>query len=373
VIPFFSIRERNAEMETQLKQAFQGCLSSGTLIGGNEVDEFEREFGAYLGGSAPSVIGVGNGLDALRLILLALGIGAGDEVIVPGFTFIATWLAVAQTGAKIVPVDVSLETANLQVAGIEAAISSRTRAIVAVHLYGRIALSPDEIEKFESAGIWVIEDAAQAHGSAISGSKAGTLGTAAAFSFYPTKNLGCLGDGGGVVTRDLELAARIRALSNYGANPADKSHYQILGWNSRLDALQAAFLRCFLPKLDQWNLDRAKIAERYRHELRTSPTILGMIGEHRPVYESIWHQFVIRVKDRDHFLRRARAGGIELACHYPLTPLDTQAFSTFTNIDRSADLQNSRELARTVVSLPTYPQLSSPDQKEILEVVNTID
>src|SRR5450432_2730841 len=256
-VPFSDLGAGYAEIRVELDAAWQRVLASGRLVLGPEVEAFETEFAQYCG--AAHCVGTGNGLDALTLILRALGIGPGDEVIVPAFTYIATWLAVTHAGATPVPVEPDPRTFNLDAARIENAISSRTRAIMPVHLYGQ----PADVEPIARIatrhGLALVEDAAQAHGAAYRGRRVGTLGVAAGFSFYPTKNLGALGDGGAVVTDDASLAMRVRRLRNYGS--IEKNRHDLVGVNSRLDELQAAFLRVKLRVLDASNRRRQIAAQ----------------------------------------------------------------------------------------------------------------
>ena len=258
-VPFLDLRAAHAEVRDALDAAYRRVVGSGAYVLGAEVEAFEREFAAYCG--VGHCVGVGNGLDALHLVLRAYGVGPGDEVVVPSNTFVATWLAATHAGATPVPVEPDPATYNLDPARLEAAITPRTRAIVAVHLYGQPADMDPVREVARRHGLPVVEDAAQAHGARYRGRRAGALGDAAAFSFYPGKNLGGLGDGGAVTTDDAALADRVRVLRNYGSR--EKYHNEVVGVNSRLDPLQAAFLRAKLPHLDAWNARRAAVAARY--------------------------------------------------------------------------------------------------------------
>lgn len=371
MIPFFSFQGRNEEISEELLESFEVSVNSGLFIGGPELESFEYAFAEYLGGDA-KVVGVGNGLDALRIILLALGIGPGDEVIVPAFTFVATWLAVSQTGATLVPVDICLDSANIDAEEIRSAISPQTKAIIVVHLFGRIGLTLDEIQEFEEMGIRVIEDAAQAHGAEIDGKHSGTLGTAGAFSFYPTKNLGCLGDGGAITTSDVNLGKRCRQLSNYGAKSGNKYLHELQGWNTRLDPIQASFLKRMLPHLDRWNAMRQKLAARYKMGFEDIPDLVKVIGHGREFEGSVWHHFVIRVSNRDEVIRLALEQGVQLDCHYPYWPGEMPAFSGSKNVQVRSRIVNAPQLAQTVISLPIYPHLKTSDQDIVIEAIRSL-
>jgi len=288
-------------------------MNSGQWILGPEVEAFEREFAAYCG--ARHCIGVGNGLDALHLILRAYEVGQGDEVIVPSSTFIATWLAVSHAGARPVPVEPHPDSGNIDPDRVEAAITPRTRAIIPVHLYGATAAMTEIRAIAQRHRLLVIEDAAQAHGASQCGRRAGSLGHAAAFSFYPGKNLGALGDGGAVVTDDDALSVRIRMLRNYGG--IAKYEHRCQGTNTRLDELQAAFLRAKLKYLDAWNESRRRVAEYYlatiRHPLVALPPAVNLA-------EQAWHLFVVRTPARDALREHLMQRGVTAQIHYPQPP-----------------------------------------------------
>lgn len=367
MIPFFSLQNRDEEFSDEIAAALQSVMKTHVYVGGESVTRFEIEFAEYLG--VEHVIGVANGLDALRLSLEALGVGAGDEVIVPGFTFIATWLAVSQLGATVVPADVDPRTGNITTASIFRAMTAKTKVVVIVHLYGRPALSENEIRSIQDSGVLVLEDAAQAHGANFdSGKKVGSLGDASAFSFYPTKNLGCLGDGGAIATPSMQLAQQVRELSNYGSDAEIKYLHNRCGWNSRLDPMQAAFLSIFLPQLDEWNDWRRAIAERYLEKLdfkatKTSPLYVSMDSS-----MSVWHHFVVLSDNRDEFVMKASKSGLQLGCHYPVTPGNSPAYRGKTNVE----LPYSESLSRSVLSLPIYPQLSIDEQERIISIYNSL-
>jgi dTDP-4-amino-4,6-dideoxygalactose transaminase len=349
-IPFLDLKAQHDELRPALRAAFERVLDSEWYVLGTEVVAFEAEFARYCG--AQHCVGVGNGLDALDLILQAYGISAGDEVIVPANTFIATWLAVSRVGAAIVPVEPDPHTYNIDPARIEQAVTSKTRAIIAVHLYGQPAAMGEINAIAARHGLKVIEDAAQAHGAVYKGRKAGVLGDAAAFSFYPGKNLGALGDAGAIVTDDAELAERIRLLRNYGSSK--KYVHEHKGVNSRLDELQAAFLRAKLQKLDEWNVRRQHVADAYLATLSDSAVIVPYVPDH---VAPVWHQFVLRHPRRDKLREHLASRGIETMIHYPVPPHLQQAYRDLKI--SSTSLPISGQLADEIISLPMYPQLEA--------------
>jgi dTDP-4-amino-4,6-dideoxygalactose transaminase len=292
-IPFLNLKPIYEELHEELDTAYRRVLESGWYILGEEVESFEQEFAAYVG--ARDCVGVGNGLDALHLILRAYGIGPGDEVIVPANTYIATWLAVSYSGAIPIPVEPLKRTYNLDPDRLRSAITSRTKAIMVVHLYGQTADMDPINEVAEQYGLKVIEDAAQAHGARYKGKAAGSLGHAAGWSFYPGKNLGALGDAGAVTSDDQVLLENIRLLRNYGSQV--KYHNQFKGYNSRLDELQAAFLRVKLKHLDEWNARRVQIANIYHEKLRDTPLVAGLSPGR-------WHRYIDPLPDPATFAAR---------------------------------------------------------------------
>ena len=370
-VVFFDFKEPHIELRTELEAAFDRTLNSGWYILGAEVEAFEREFAAYC--EAAHCVGVGNGLEALHLILHAYGIGPGDEVIVPSNTYIATWLAVSQCGATPVPVEPDARTYNLDPDRLEAAITPSTRAILPVHLYGQPA-DMDRINAIAARhGLKVVEDAAQAHGARYQGRRVGGLGHAAGFSFYPGKNLGALGDGGAVVTNDAVLADRVRVLRNYGSRV--KYHNDIQGHNSRLDELQAAFLRVKLKRLDEWNQRRRAIAEHYLSKLTPLPRGEGqgvraasLVLPHVPDWaEPVWHLFVVRCPERDALQQRLQAAGIGAMIHYPITPHLQPAYAGM-GLQEGA-LPISEAIHREALSLPMGPHLSPMDRQRVMEAL----
>ena len=312
-VPFLELKSTYVELKEEFDAAYHRVMDSGWYLLGNELHAFESEFAEYC--EAKYCIGVANGLDALHLIVRALGIGAGDEVILPSNTFIATWLAVSYAGATPVPVEPDPLTYNLDPARIEAAITLRTKAIMPVHLYGQPA-DMDPINEIAGRhGLKVIEDSAQAQGARYKGRRTGSLGDAAGHSFYPGKNLGAFADAGAVTTNDPNLADRLRTLRNYGST--QKYHYDAQGINSRMDELQAAFLRIKLRRLDEWNARRVEIAAIYDSQLLTlnSQLVLPYV----PAWvEPSWHLFAIRHPRRDDLQKHFADQGIQTIIHYPI-------------------------------------------------------
>jgi dTDP-4-amino-4,6-dideoxygalactose transaminase len=345
-VPFLSLRGAGEELRAELDLAWRTVLESGTYILGEQVREFEREFAQYCG--ARHCVGVGNGLEALTLVLRAWDIGPGDEVIVPSNTYIATWIAVSATGAVPVPVEPDPATFNIDPDRIAAALTPRTRAILPVHLYGLCADMDPIMELAGKRGLKVLEDAAQAHGARCGATRAGALGAAAAFSFYPTKNLGALGDAGAVVTDDEKLAARVARLRNYGFS--ERYRNEELGSNSRLDELQAALLRVKLRHLDAWNARRAKLAALYGELLHGCA--LQLPG--KPAgFEHAWHLYVVRAAQRDQLQGQLAAAGVGTLIHYPIPPHLQAAYRGLGLADGSFPV--SERMHREVLSLPLSP------------------
>lgn len=357
-IPFYDVGDASADAAAAIDQAVQRVIGSGRYVLGPELEHFEAEWAAYVGVEA--AIGVGNGLDALRLILTGLGIGEGDEVIVPAHTFIATWLAVTATGATPVGVDVERDTGNMDPSGVLAAVTSRTAAVVPVHLYGNPA-DLDAINAIaERHGLAVIEDAAQAHGALRHSRRVGSLGHAAGFSFYPGKNLGAIGDAGAVVTDDPELAQRVRRLRNYGST--ERYHHEIIGGNSRLDEIQAAVLSAKLAHLDAWNAARSRLAEIYLEGLRDAEVTLPAVD---PGSTPVWHLFVVRDENRDGLARTLHEQGIETLVHYPIPPHRSGAYREHVK----GSFPVAEEWARTCLSLPIGPAHRSNAVHAVVEAV----
>jgi len=348
-VPFLSLADAHTELRLELASAVERVLSGGTFILGEEVDRFETEFADYC--ETKRCVGVGSGLDALTLILKALEIGAEDEVIVPSHTFIATFLAVTSVGARPVPVEISPRTFNLDPSRIEASLTSRTKAIIAVHLYGQPADMDSICSVAKKFGLKVIEDAAQAHGARYKGRRVGGLGDAACFSFYPAKNLGALGDGGAVTTNDEYLSDKISLLRNYGAR--QKYSNEILGVNSRLDEVQAAFLRVKLRSLDDWNARRKTVAAKYLEGLRDFDFMLPAAPNWA---DPVWHLFVVRHPERARIQKTLDESGIGTSIHYPIPPHLQKAYAHL-NYGKGSFLV-SEEISGEILSLPMGPHLS---------------
>lgn len=360
-VPFLDLKAASASLQSELDAAARRVIASGSFILGAEVRAFEQEFAAYCG--ARFCVGVGNGLDALHLILRACDIGPGDEVIVPTNTYIATWLAVSFAGAVPVPVEPDPTTFNLDPAHIEAAITLRTRAIIPVHLYGLTADMDPINEIARSYDLKVIEDAAQAQGATYKGKRAGGLGDVAAFSFYPGKNLGALGDAGAIVTNDPAIADRVAALRNYGS--LVKYHHEFKGFNSRLDEMQAALLAAKLTKLDEWNARRKAVARRYLQMLAGVPDLqLPFVPEWA---DPAWHLFVVQHPRRDALQKHLQEAGIGTIIHYPVPPHLQKAYQEMGI--GAGRFSLAERMAREVLSLPIGPHLSEEEQHYVIEMV----
>jgi dTDP-4-amino-4,6-dideoxygalactose transaminase len=348
-VPFLELKPAYNELRDELDAAYHRVMDSGWYLLGNEIESFETGFAKYC--EAGHCVAVGNGLDALHLILRAYDIGAGDEVIVPTNTFIATWLAVSYAGATPVPVEPDLKTFNLDPKRIEAAITPKTKAIMPVHLYGQPADMDPIISIARKHGLKVIEDNAQAQGARYKDRRTGSLGDAAGNSFYPGKNLGAFSDAGAVTTNDGELAGRIRTLRNYGSKK--KYYNDVKGFNSRLDELQAAFLRVKLKKLDEWNDRRRNVAALYMTELGGAANLaLPFVPEWA---EPVWHLFVVRHPKRDALQQKLAAADIGTLIHYPVPAHLSGAYADGTW--KRHDFPIAEELAGTVLSLPIGPHL----------------
>jgi dTDP-4-amino-4,6-dideoxygalactose transaminase len=355
MLPFLNLKAATGAIRGELDRAIARVLDSSEYILGAEVEAFESEFAAYCG--AAHCVGVGNGMDALELILRGYEIGPADEVIVPANTYIATWLAVSATGARPVPVEPDPSTYNLDPETVQVAVTERTRAILAVHLFGQSAALAPLGEIAARHGVKLIADAAQSHGARYRGLPTACWADAEAYSFYPTKNLGALGDGGAVVTGDAGLAGRVRRLRNYGSQ--QKHLNEVRGFNSRLDALQAAILRVKLRHLDDWNARRGEIAARYLAQIE-GVVLPRVLEEATPV----WHVFAIRHSCRADLQKRFQAMGIETMIHYPVPPHRSGAYR-----DAGFSFPLTEELAATELSLPLHPQLSDAEVKEVIETV----
>ena len=391
-VPFLDVGATYRELAPEIDGAVKRVLSSGRYILGEETAAFEEEFARYSG--VAHCVGVGNGLEALHLILVALGIGEGDEVLVPANTYIATWLAVTRAGALPVAIEPDDESANLDPGRVEQAITAKTRAILAVHLYGRPADVAAIGEIATRRRLALIEDAAQAHGACIDGRRVGGFGAAAGWSFYPGKNLGAFGDAGAVTTNDAGLADRLRVLRNYGSRV--KYENEVPGFNSRLDPLQAAILRVKLGALDRWNARRREIAERYTKELSGLPGLtLPSFNPHpRPLSTTCgegwpagrgedagggheaggevthaWHLYVVRSRSRDALRAALAERGVETLIHYPIPPHLSDAYKTTSF--RAGELPSTEEMAREVLSLPIGPHMSDDQVEAVIGAVRS--
>ena len=357
MIPFLDLKAPYLELKQELDEAITRVVSSGWFIGGDEVEQFEAEYATYCG--AFHAVGVANGLDALHLALRAMDVGPGDEVIVPSNTYIATWLAVSQCGAMPVPVEPDAHTFNIDPALIEAAITSRTKVILPVHLYGQPADIDPILAIARTHGLRVLEDGAQAHGARYKGQRLGAHGDAVAWSFYPGKNLGAMGDGGAVTTNDLQIADRIRVLRNYGSRV--KYVNEVQGYNSRLDPLQAAILLVKLAHLDEWNARRSIVAQRYQQGLAgcclTLPHVPGWAAP-------VWHLYVVQHPRRDALQKALADAGVGTLIHYPIPPHSQMAYANLQSKATAYPLATA--MADEVLSLPIGPHMASPELEEVI-------
>ena len=361
-IPFYDVARANGEVEEDILAAFRSTLGDGRFILGPRLSAFETAFADDCG--RRHCVGVGNGLDAITLVLQALGIGGGDEVIVPAQTFIATFLGVSKAGAVPVPADVEPDSGNISPDAVRAALTPRTRAVLPVHLYGRQAAMSALAEIAREHGIALIEDAAQAHGLAwVAGAEPSGGSLAATYSFYPTKNLGGLGDGGAVVTDSDELAGRLRKLRNYGSR--EKYVHDAPGTNSRLDELQAAVLSCKLPHLDRWNRRRREVASRYAAAFAALPQErCRMLSP--PGAVSVWHHVILLVDDREGLQRQLCESGIGTAVHYPIIPSRQEVYA-----QRYKDLRFpvAEQMAPRLLSLPVGSYLRDDEVDAVAKAI----
>jgi dTDP-4-amino-4,6-dideoxygalactose transaminase len=361
-VPLVSLEPQHRVVREELAAAFERVHSRSRYILSEEVMRFESAFASFCG--SRHCIAVGSGTDALHLSLAALGIGAGDEVILPSHTFAATALAVHYTGATPVLVDVDPATYTLDVSHVERALSPRTKAVIPVHLYGRLAEMEPIVSLARERGFWVVEDAAQAHGAERHGQRAGTRGDLGCFSFYPTKNLGALGDGGAIVTDDDTLDDRLRRLRDYGQT--EKYRSEIVGFNSRLDELQAAILTAKLPWLEAWNDERralvARYAERLDPEVAQVPSLGGI--------DHVHHLFVVEIAARDRVRRECARRGVETGIHYPV-PVHRQPFLRDVP-HRVTEVTETERVAARVLSLPLYPGLEPADVDRVAATLSQV-
>ena len=362
-VPFLDLRASYLELKDELDEACLRVMDSGWYIFGEELDSFESAYADFC--EAKYGVGLGNGLDALFLALKAMGVGPEDEVIVPSNTYIATWLAVSRCGAVPVPVEPCEDTYNIDPNKIESKITQKTKAIIPVHLYGLPADLDPILALARKYGLRVLEDAAQAHGAKYKGKRIGAHSDAVAWSFYPGKNLGAMGDGGAVTTNDPELAERVRLLSNYGSKV--KYENEVQGVNSRLDPLQAAVLSVKLKYLDQWNARRSEIARTYTRMLGETSLVLPSVPEWA---EPVWHQYVVRTKERTHIQQSLSQVGIATMIHYPIPPYRQRAYADLHQIAGSLPL--AERLANEVLSLPMGPHLGTDQHSQVTDNLKRI-
>lgn len=361
-VPFVNLEPMHKEIEVDILNKFKDVYGKNLFIQGEEVKAFEKEFAEYC--NVKYCIGCGNGLDALYLILRGYGIGTGDEVIVPSNTYIATALAVSYAGATPIFVEPDIATYNIDTNLIEKAITKKTKAIIAVHLYGQ-ASDMDTIQNIaKKYNLKVIEDSAQAHGAIYKNKKVGSLGDAAGFSFYPGKNLGALGDGGAVLTNDKKLAITIRSIANYGSDK--KYHHIYKGVNSRLDEVQAAFLRIKLANLDRFNEDRIRIAKRYMDGINN----LKIVKPEKELYNKhVWHIFAVRTESRDDFQSFLIDNEIGTIIHYPI-PMHLQEAYRDLNFNEGS-FQVAEKISKEVLSLPMWYGMKDEEIDYVIKVVNS--
>lgn len=359
-VPFLELTAATSELRPQLDAAVARVLDSGRYILGEEVEAFEREWAAHC--RARRAVGVGTGLDALILSLRALKVGPGDEILVPAHTFVATWLAVEAVGAAIVPVEPDPETLNIDVRQLEPLVTERTRAILPVHLYGQPADLDPILRLARQHKLWVIEDAAQAHGARYRGTRVGAHGDIVCWSFYPGKNLGALGDGGAITTDNQDLADEISMLRNYGSH--EKYRNEVAGLNSRLDPLQAAMLRVKLKVLESWNERRRHLAEDYCAAFADLDLTLPMVPEWAT---PVWHLFVIRSDKRDELARALGSKGVGTLIHYPIPPHRQKAFDGLGIADDALPVTTAATCS--VLSLPIGPHITPAMRDHVIAAV----
>jgi dTDP-4-amino-4,6-dideoxygalactose transaminase len=360
-IPFLNLAAQNAALKDEIDEAISSIFADSSFVLGPAVDQFERDFANYLG--VKHCVAVHNGTAALHLALLALGVDANHEVITAANSFIATAEAISFCGATLRLVDADLDTANIDIDQMRKSINKDTKVLMPVHLYGQPARMDDVNEIAKAHGLYVIEDACQAHGATYKGVKAGTLSDVACFSFYPGKNLGAAGDGGAVVTNDSEIAEKVRLIRSHGSE--QKYHHQVIGHNFRLDSIQAAVLRIKLPHLDRWTEKRREIAAFYTHRLENLPGIEPI--HQMEMAQSSFHLYVIRADRRAVVEEVLRQNKIQYGIHYPV-PIHLQPAYRSMKLGRGS-FPVSEQLADSIISLPIYPELSNPDQERVVAAV----
>jgi dTDP-4-amino-4,6-dideoxygalactose transaminase len=363
-VPFVDLKQQYASIKTEIDAAIARVIENTSFILGPEVRAFEKAFAEYVG--ADACVAVNSGTAALQLALMAAGIGAGDEVIVPSFTFFATAEAVSVLGATPIFVDIDPASYTVTAAAIESAITSRTRAVIPVHLYGQAADLDPIIDVANKHNLHVIEDAAQAHGAEYKGKRVGALGSAGCFSFYPSKNLGAYGEAGAVVTNDEELATRLRLLRDHGST--SKYAHAIVGYNFRMEEIQAAVLNIKLPHLSDWNDARRARAARYNSALRNSGVVLPREMDYA---RHVYHVYAVQSDKRDHLQKSLAAAGVQTGVHYPI-PVHLQPAYSSLGYQRG-DLPVTETLAERVLSLPLFPELSDEQIDRVVEAVGRED
>jgi len=363
-VPFQDFRAPYLELKEEFDAAYHRFMESGWFVLGGETTAFEEEYASYC--DAAHCVGVANGLDALHLALLAMDIGEGDEVIVPSNTYIATWLAVTHAGATPIPVEPDLETYNIDPNLVEQAITTRTKAILAVNLYGQPCDYEPLLKLARKHHLKLAIDNAQSHGACYNGKRVGGLGDIECHSFYPSKNLGAYGEAGAITTSDADLADRVRVLRNYGSRI--RYNNEMPGYNSRIDELQAAFLRVKLRRLDEWNARRAKIASTYFAGLAGIP---DLTLPHVPAYSSpVWHLFVVRHPNRDELQQHLTGAGIQTIIHYPIPPHLSGAYQESSY--KAGSFPIAEQAANEVLSLPIGPHLTDDQVAYIIQAVASL-
>lgn len=359
MIKFLDLEKVNNRFRGEIDFRIKNILDKGWYLQGEENEKFAQNFASYCG--AKFALGVANGLDALRLIIKAYGFGAGDEIIVPANTYIATILAISDNGCTPVLVEPDINTYNINPDLIEEKITPKTKAIMVVHLYGQAVQMQKIWDLAKKYNLKVFEDSAQAHGAIYQGRRTGNLSDAAAFSFYPGKNLGCMGDGGAVTTNDEEIYNKIKALSNYGSDR--KYHHIYKGLNSRLDEIQAAVLDVKLPHLDDDNIRRREIAKYYRENIKNPKIGLPKTYDEQA---HVWHVFAVRTQNRDEFQQYLTDNGIQTIIHYPTPPHKQVAYAEWNGLS----LPITEEIHKTIISIPMSPVMTDDDVQKVVEVVN---
>ncbi|RYG62356.1 MAG: DegT/DnrJ/EryC1/StrS family aminotransferase [Alphaproteobacteria bacterium] len=364
-VAFFDLGAANKDILPELEAAALRVVRSGWFVGGPEVSTFEKNFARYVGSTHG--VGVGNGMDALSMALMALGVGEGDEVIVPGHTFIATWLAVSKLGAVPVPVSIDEDTYAMDADAIEAAITPKTKVIMPVHLYGHPAPMPQIMDIAKRYSLKVVDDAAQAQGAEIGGRRIGSWGDATCWSFYPAKNLGALGDAGGVTTSDDALAASVRKRGNYGSE-TKYVHDDMNCMNSRLDPMQAAFLDVKLGHLDAWNQKRCEAADFYNEALKGLPLHLPKVKGNAV---AVWHMYVIRTERREELQAFLQEKGIPTLIHYPHAITDQRAYATMKDVlEATPAMQQARRISAECLSLPFGPHHTREELQMVVDALH---